>query len=202
MKQLLLAIALGLVPAATASAQGQMAAATYTISFPGSNMRDFIDQTSFRGAELVARWTVPRRSPFMAGVTLGWQVFAFETEETIQIRNGAVSGQQRRYLNAVPMLATGHFMLGDDSWRAFAGLGVGTIYMLQTFEIGVHRFEHGTWQFALAPEVGFQYPLRGDADFYVSGRYNYAFEGDKTLNGEEIAWDYWSVNVGLAWSSW
>ena len=182
MKRLVLAVAMGVCLPAGASAQDRMAALTYTISLPGSNTEAFIDATSFLGVELVARVAPWRATPILVGLTMGWQVFSFETTEPIQLENGTVSGQQRRYLNAVPLLVTAHYYLGNpDSWRAFVGLGAGTIYTLQTFEIGVHSFDEGTWQLGLAPEVGLQVPVKRATDFYLAGRYNYAFEAGESL---------------------
>ena len=203
MRRLVLAVALGVCLSAAASAQEKMAAVTYSMSIPGSNMETFIDETSFRGVQFIARGAPWSNRRFLVGLTMGWQIFNFETSEPIQLESATISGQQRRYLNAVPMLATVHYYLGNqDSWRVFAGLGVGTIYMLQTFELGVHSSEHGTWQLGLVPELGVQIPVQTTTDLYLAGHYNYAAEGGESLNGEAVAWNYWSLDVGFAWTGW
>lgn len=203
MRRLLLAVAFGVCLPAAASAQEKMAVATYTISFPGSNTKTYIDETSFRGVQLGVRGAPWRGRPIYLGLTMGWEVFSFETSEPIQLESGTISGHQRRYLNAVPMLATVHYYFGNqDSWRVFAGLGAGGIYALQTFEIGVYSFEHGTWHLGLAPEVGAQIPVTSGTDLYLAGHYDYAFEAGESLNGDAMAWNYWSIDVGFAWTGW
>jgi hypothetical protein len=199
----MLAFAIGVGLPAAASAQETMAAVTYTISLPGSNTKAFIDETSFRGVQVVARTAPWPGKPILLGVTLGWEIFSFETDEPIQLETATISGRQRRYLNAVPLLATAHYYLGNkESWRVFMGLGVGTIYTLQTFEIGVYSFEHGTWQLGLVPEVGVQIPVRNRTDLYLAGHYDYSFEDGESLTREAVAWDYWSLDVGFAWRGW
>ncbi len=196
-------VLLGVCLPAAAFAQEKMAGVTYTMSLPGSNMEVYIDETSFRGVQVFVRGTAWRGRPIMVGATMGWEVFSFETSEPIQLDSGTISGQQRRYLNAVPLLATLHYYLGNqDSWRVLVGLGVGTIYMLQTFELGVYSFDNGTWQFGLVPEVGVQIPVSSTTDLYLAGHYDYAFEAGESLNGEGVAWNYWSLDVGFAWTGW
>lgn len=203
MKQLCVAVALCGAVVSSARAEGSMAVLTYAVSFPGSNMKDFIDETSFLGLEFAARTTARYRSSLLIGMTVGFEVFDQHSSDPIQMENGTVSGRQARYLNTVPLLLTAHYYFGPrHGLHAFGGVGVGTLFVYQTFQLGVFEFESGTWHLAVAPEAGVQYPIGGATEIYASGRYNYAFENGASLTGESIAWNYWSLNVGLAWSSW
>jgi len=114
----------------------------YNISLPDQDMSNFIDETSWRGIGFDGRWFVNPDLPVTLGISLGWQVFDMEQSGTIVFESGALTGNQNRYVNSFPMMVTGHYYFGDkDRLWAFAGLGVGTYYIMQRFEVGVFAFE-------------------------------------------------------------
>jgi hypothetical protein len=161
-----------------------------------------VNETSWIGFGFDGRWFVSPDRPLAVGLALGWHVFDEETDETIVLENGALSGHQHRYINSFPIMLTGHFYFGqDDQLWAFIGGGIGTYAIIQRFEVGVFAFEETSWHFALSPEIGFQAPLQ-DLDLFVSARYNYAFEAGESLNGEAQDYSYWGINVGLAYRGW
>jgi hypothetical protein len=41
-----------------------------------------------------------------------------------------------------------------------------------------------------------------EADLFISGRYNYAFEAGESVTGGGKEWDYWQINVGFAYNGW
>ena len=63
-----------------------------------------------------------------AGLLLGWNVFAEQTDQLISFANAEVSGVQYRYVNAFPIMATAHYYFGGrrNSIRPYVGGGAGT----------------------------------------------------------------------------
>jgi len=144
----------------------------YQVSIPTGNTRNFTDQISWRGVGIEGRGFVAER--LAVGGSVSWNVFHEQGFRTDTIESLTVSGTQFRDLNAVPILATAHYYFGDrNGWRPYAGGGVGALYDHQRIELGLFRHDQDTWHFALAPEVGIQFPydrLMG----YIGLRYNYA----------------------------
>jgi hypothetical protein len=185
----------------------KMTAVHYDVGFGLGTTGDYIDETSWRGWGLDFRQYADRSKPIMWGFTFAWQVMSKRTDETYdfetQGRAGAVTGLQRRYINSLPFLLTGHWVLGDPKRvRVFAGGGAGAYYIIERLEIGVQAFEASNWHFGLMPELGVQIPFGQDMDLFLSGRYHYAFGAGKSLNGEGVDHQYVTVSAGLAWMRW
>ena len=113
---------------------------------------------------------------------------------------GAVTGVQKRYLNAFPMLITGYYYF-STAWRdpkIYLGGGIGAYYMLQNFDLGVNRLEASNWHFGAAPEVGLQFPA-GNSQGIVNVKYNWVNESGEGIAGQERGYAYWGLNAGFAW---
>ncbi len=195
----LLCIVLLLAVAATANGEAGIVAFHYNVSIPAQDFRNHIDETSWLGAGIDGRWFIDPAKPFTVGISASWHVFDQQLSGTTLLPQGALTGHQNRYINSFPVMATVHYYFGDPSkTRVFIGGGIGTYYVLQRFEIGVLAFEEGDWHFGVYPELGVQIPF-SDADLFVSGRYNRAFEAGESLTGEAKAYDYVSLQIGLAY---
>lgn len=199
MKKVLIPILI-LLTAQTAAAQTNLFTLQYNMSVPTSDMSDYITATSFRGVSADWRWFNIRRSHLAAGFSLGWQVFDQSATGTFQLNNGAVTGVQKRYLNAFPMLITGYYYF-STAWRdpkIYLGGGIGAYYMLQNFDLGVNRLEASNWHFGAAPEVGLQFPA-GNSQGIVNVKYNWVNESGEGIAGQERGYAYWGLNAGFAW---
>lgn len=200
----LLAAMVVLTLAPQADARDKITAITYNVGIPIGNTKDYIDNTSWRGFGLDFRHFRSRNKPITVGFSFAWQVFDQRLDnETFVIDSGAVTGTQRRYLNSLPFLLTAHYYSSQQSnqTRFFLGGGAGLYYIEQRFDIGVNSRQENNWHFGLMPEVGVQVPF-GDVEFLLSGRYHYAFAAGTSLTGDSQAWDYITINAGVAWSRW
>jgi hypothetical protein len=175
---------------------------TYEMSFPTSNLKDFTDNTSFRGIGVgVRKFVTPNIS---VGGFLGWNVFNEETDELISIEeeeyDADISGTQFRYFNTVPLLFSTHYFFGkSETMMPFVGMNIGTYYMRQRLEIGVYAFEESNWHFGIAPEAGVIFPTGYDSGIIANFRYNYAFESGESLTGESNSFAFWSLNLGVTY---
>jgi opacity protein-like surface antigen len=188
--KILLTIAMVLVLSAPAFAQDWFWGLTWGAAFPGGETRDYITNESFRNFGLEGRkFTSPHLS---LGLSFNWSVFNEETDAISQIRGGAVSGTQFRYINAFPLLATAHTYLGDDEGtQLYLGAGVGAYYVEQRTEIGLFAVTEDNWHFGVAPEAGLSFAMGWQARFLVMTRYNFVAETD----GREYQW--WEVRIGI-----
>jgi len=191
-----------LMIATSAFGQSKITALTYNVSIPDGDMKNYIDETSWRGFGFDGKWFVDGDRPLTLGIALAWHVFNETTDGTIVLDQGALTGHQNRYVNSFPMMLTAHYYFGNRNqlW-AYLGVGAGAYYMIQRFEIGVWAFEETHWHFGVVPEFGIQIPL-SEADFLINVKYNYAFASGEPIAGDPIDWTYWGINVGLAYSDW
>jgi hypothetical protein len=203
MKRALLILLALVATVSTARAQDNLTTVLYNVSFPGGEFRDFIDETSFRGATIEFMKYPTRDARYTTGLSLGWQVFDQRGEETTQIENGAVTGTQRKYVNAFPMFLMGNYYLGNErGGRLLMGFGAGAVYTVQRLEIGVRGIEETNWHFGIAPQLGFQFPVGLEVEFVVSARYNVIFGAGEGIDGEKVDVGYFTAGVGLAHLSW
>jgi opacity protein-like surface antigen len=179
---------------ASALSEEAFGVVTYDISFPLADLNDFIDEVSWRGFGLEARWL--HMDKLSIGLSLNWNTFHMESSEMIEIENGHVSGYQYRVAYAVPIHATAHYYLrppkDNPDFIPYVGLGIGTTWVERRIEIGVAVIEEDSWRFGLAPEAGFWVPVGYINYLTFSARYDYAFE-----SSDEPAYSYWGVRVGI-----
>jgi outer membrane protein W len=175
-------------------------AATYQISFPLGDTKDYTNATSFRGFGLDFRYTFEKNTS--VGLTLGWNVFEERRTETAQLGTqnpGAITGTQDRYLNAFPIMANVHYYFGERGGvRPYVGLNAGGIVMNQRFEIGIVALQNDGWEWGIAPEVGIIIPMDREWAIMVNGKYNYAFTGESVFE-TDINHSYLGLNIGFVW---
>lgn len=199
MKRLVLAaLAVTLLAAPEASAFSRYNAFTWQPTMPLEETQDYIDQASWRGFGFDTRKFPRRDRNYSYGFSLAWHIMEQKLTDTIELENRAVTGTQRRYINSLPIMLTGHLHLGSRrSSQMFLGAGIGAQYIIQTFDIGVWRVEESNWHFAVAPEVGFRFPFSTTVDLVVSAKYNYAFESGVNVAGDKVPYSYATLAVGL-----
>lgn len=185
-----------LVLAAGAQAQDGMTFVTWDISFPVSDMGDFIGETSFRGFGLDGRkFLQPNLS---VGLSFDWNTFREFTGGTIFFENGSVSGSQNRVIYASPILVNAHYYFqtidNNPGFLTYVGGGLGTYFIERTLEIGVAGITDNHLHFGLAGEVGLIIPVRPGTGGLISAKYNHAFGVDGSID-----YSYWRLNAGVAY---
>ncbi len=191
--------ALAAVSGSTVSlhAQEWFGAATWQISFPSSDTKDFVNSTSFRGVGLDFRKVVAPATT--AGFMAGWNVFHERYQGTATMGNLTVSGTQDRYINSFPIMVNVHRYFGERHGpRPYVGLNAGAFVVIRTFGIGVYASEEDSWDWGIAPEVGIFIPSRSGAGIIINGRYNWSFT-HQNLAGQDEDLTYWGLNIGFVW---
>jgi len=197
-KLLLIAIVLfGMGPLLKA----QMLNLNYQISVPLGDLKDFTNETSFRGMDLEYHKFVTDR--FSLGAAIGWNVFyqdknhatgdfSFKGNKNIY----TMTGNQYRYVNTVPLTAIGRYFLtdGTSAVQPFLGLGAGARWTEKRLELGQYTSTISRWQFTFAPEIGMMVPFNDQVALNVGARYNYA---TRASHGRIPEFQSFTFSIGL-----
>jgi hypothetical protein len=178
-------------------AQNWFGMATWNISIPDGDTKDFVDETSLRGFGLEFRKQVRPATTF--GIMGSWEVFHERTNETIDFGFGSVTGSQDRYINSFPIMLGLHRYFGSEGGiRPYIGINGGGFVLIQTLRLGLSEIEEDSWEWGIMPEVGFIKPIQRGAAFIANVRYSMALTGED-LAGNDEQLTYWGVRVGFAW---
>ena len=194
---ILLLAALALLGPSQGSAQDWFSGATYEVSIPGGDLKEFTNATSWLGFGLGFRKALDKNTT--AGLYFGWHTFDERTSDVIQLANGAVSGTQSRYVNSFPIMLNAHYYLGrSGDMRPYFGLNGGGYAVIQRFDMGVWSFQKDSFEWGVIPEIGVVVPLSRDTSLLLQGKWSYAFTG-KGISGNDMKLQYWSITAGFAW---
>jgi hypothetical protein len=203
MKKVIYAALLMLLMGIPVQAQDAVTVVDYAISVPTSDMKEFIDTTSFRGVSVDIRKFLGGDNKVSVGGRAAWHVFdSGAITETISIRtdelNGDVSGSQFRYINSFPLMGVFHYYFGEPgNVNAYVGAGVGVYYIKQRFEIGLLATERNNWHLGFAPEFGINVPVSDSIAANINVVYNYAAATGTDVTGNETGYQYIGFNIGL-----
>jgi outer membrane protein W len=193
MKKIFLSLLVSVFAAGALNAQNN-ATFSYSMGFATGDLADFINQPSFRGFSFDYRKLV---TPNVGvGFNLGWNVFYDAPDkDSYTYGNSTLSGKQYRYSNHVPMLASGSYYFSPgESFNPFVSLGIGTIYTRRNTDMNLYTVEQEAWNFALQPEVGFNYELNSEAALTVSGKFNQGFKAGSELTSAQ---SFFTLNLGF-----
>lgn len=196
-------LALGLF--APLKAADAMTILTWNISFPFEQTKEFAQKSeSLRGVAFEYRTFV--QPHISVGIYGGWHVFDGNTTETIHVETEGdeavradITGKQFRYINSFPIMFDINVYLGNPrGFQAYVGVGAGTMAIEERVDLGNFVSELTRWHLAVAPEIGFKFPLGHTFSGIASAKYHYAFPA-KRITGEKYAHSYVSLNLGFAW---
>ncbi|MDQ3289741.1 MAG: porin family protein [Bacteroidota bacterium] len=167
---------------------------TYSIALPMGKTSDFTDKTSFRGVGLDYHYfLIPN---FSLGASVGWNVFNQEVGRVTETYGDVTyTGNRFNYFNAIPIYVIPRYYFVpslENSFSLYGGVGIGSVFARQTFDLGGLRSKTDDWQFALGPELGGIFNLPFGAGLNVNVRYNTGFESSDLPTSS-----YLGVNVGL-----
>lgn len=189
------ALCAGLAP--RVRAQDWFTTATYQVSFPVEDTKRFTDEISFIGGGIDFRKKLTGGTT--AGIYMAWNVFHDRTDGTLDIASGAVTGTQDRYINSFPIMIGLYQYFGNRrSIRPYLGVNGGGFLFVQSFRIGISDFEEDSWEWGVAPEAGFVFPIQTGAWFVINGRYNWS-PTVESLAGNDATLTYYQLNLGFMW---
>lgn len=185
-------VALVMLAAQAAAAQGEEAepklgnfasVATMTVSFPFGDAHRFASNPSWVGFNWEGQWAV-RRS-LVAGALLGMHDFFEGSDGTLEFPSGSATGEQARELLLATMLATARWYPGGTRWQGiFLGLGAGTIWARESFQLGVFDpIINSAFHLAVVPEAAVTIPIFEGVKGTVGVRYSLTAPAGSYLGG-------------------
>ncbi len=169
----------------------------YSMGLPMGDTKDYINPASFRGATIEFEKLV--NPNIGVGFLVGWNTFYEAKDRATQplpSGNGEITSNEYRYLNAIPLQATGKYYFADDNAvvRPFVGLAAGTYYMEQRRDNGLFSDSDKGWTFSMAPKVGVLVPVNYRTSLAVSVDYSTSFKSSDVPQHNWIG-----INVGFSW---
>lgn len=169
----------------------------YSMGLPMGDTKDYINPASFRGATIEFEKLV--NPNIGVGFLVGWNTFYEAKDRATQplpSGNGEITSNEYRYLNAIPLQATGKYYFADDDAvvRPFVGLAAGTYYMEQRRDNGLFSDSDKGWTFSMAPKVGVLVPVNYRTSLAVSVDYSTSFKSSDVPQHNWIG-----INVGFSW---
>jgi hypothetical protein len=166
----------------------------YDMGFGLGNTKDFVDAPSFRGFSLEGRGFVSEH--LTIGGRWGWQTFYKDMGKVTRTNDTyTITGYNKRYINAMPLMATVHYYFTTSKVYSYIGLGIGTYYLNIRDQMGIYYVPNNTWRFGLSPDVGVVIPLGHSIGATANFRYNYAA---KTKDKPTESWI--GIGVGLTYT--
>ncbi len=164
----------------------------YDMGFGMGNTQDFISSPSFRGASLEGRWFVADK--ITVGGRWGWQTFYKDYGEVTRTKGTyTITGYNKRYINAMPLMATVHYYFTHSKVYSYLGLGIGTYYMDIRDQMGIYYVMDRTWRFGLSPDLGVVVPIGHNVGLTANLHYNFAM---KTKDDDAQSW----IGIGVGFS--
>lgn len=192
------AVALALATPGVAAAQtsrGAWGGWSYEWGMPIGDLDEYIGNDSWVGFSLQGRTFVRER--WAVGGFIGYNVFYENTNETIVLPRGALSGDQYRHLSAVPIMigVYRHMLQGQ---RLYVGINGGVYYFYQMMDIGIMSISTNEWLWGFAPEAGLVLAARGRTAVALQARYHYPIPGgDGFLSGQERSFQFLSIGIAF-----
>ncbi len=189
---LAVAVLMSLLVAGPAAANEWLWGLTYETAVPVGDTKEFSqDSFSWRGMGFEGRSFIYQE--MTVGFSVSWNVFHSKlSNQTFSQPGQDLHGTQLRDINAVPIYLNMHYYGGQRyGWRPYFGLNAGTMYAEHRLDMGLYSFREENWHFAVAPEIGIQFPydrLLG----YFSIRWNYGMK-----SGEIDEVNYFSFRFGI-----
>ena len=174
--------------------EGNRISLQYSVGIPTSGLKEYIDQTSFRGLEFSYHYLLGEYVGL--GFDVGMNTFYEKEQGTFREGTSAITGTLYRYANSFPILASfSYYLMPEQSLRPYANLGIGTLYTRWDTEIGLYSSNIATWQLNLKPEIGLLYQFNPDYGLKISGKYYKSSESDEL--GPQ---SFFAIGLGIIFS--
>ena len=166
----------------------------YDMGFGMGNTQDFINAPSFRGLSIEGRGFISEH--ITIGGRFGWQTFYKDYGKVTRTRGTqTITGYNKKYINAMPLMATVHYYFTTSKVYSYVGIGIGTYYLDIRDQMGIYYFPDKTWRFGFSPDIGVVVPIGHNVGFTGNIRYNYAA---KTKDSDTQSWI--GIGIGLSYT--
>lgn len=175
------------------NAQDSYTSVQYVVSFGTGDLGDYVSKTSFRGFLFEYRGAVMNEN-VKVGVDLAWNAFYEEKPyDTYTSGTESVSAKQWRYTNHYPLLLSADYWFRPgEALNPYVSFGLGTMYSKRKTLMGTLIIYQEAWHFAIKPEVGLVYNVRGNTGIKLGAKYYTGFK-----SGDLETQSYFAISAGL-----
>ena len=195
MKRIFLILAISLVCAGLANAQGygndmkQIYSINYQVNVPVGSSRNFVSNMNFEGINI--NWAYFVTGNVAVGLDLGYNNYHQKFSQRVYKpnENTAINAAQYRYTQTFPIKAQVKYFFNPYNMmvKPYAGLGIGALSAGQHIVIQDFDAWNNNWGFLLSPEVGVLIPFGVGSDWGANITAGYNWSTNKsTLGGIKI----------------
>ena len=171
--------------------------ATYSLAFPVGDTRQYVSHLGWAGFGWEGMWLL--RPNTRGGFSLAVQDFAKHSSGTTNYSFGSATGEQFRDLLSFSAMATSRWYLrGVAGQGPYLGMGAGTIYTQQSYQLGVlPQLVRTGWHLGVAPEAGIAIPVYAGLHAIVSAKYFAPLSSGRYIGGGSRSFQFVALNIGL-----
>jgi hypothetical protein len=183
MKNRYILLLMFLCPILTAEAQENYFYINWNANIPLSS-KEYIDNTSGRGAKIGYRVFFGRNRRLSAGLDFNWaQYDEYKPRETFENENGAITTDYFNYIYQYGLTASSqyYFPLGEkDMFFPYVGLGLGANHNEYTVYYNIYTDTDRAFGFLARPEAGILVRLGTRRKLGLMGAVHYDFSTNKS----------------------
>lgn len=195
MKKYILSIALVFGVTISSFAQNPLQSITFTYNpgFAFGDLKDFADNSSWRGYGLDYRYLVANNTD--VGLYLGWNGFYEKRDKQEYVQgNTTLYANTWRYFYTIPIYAQVHQYFGEGPLTGYLGAGAGVSYVDQELDIADISIYDTYWKFGFAVDGGIRYNLpNSGVGFQLGVKYNYIVYNEFDMGNV----NYLNANIGI-----
>ncbi|ATL47715.1 hypothetical protein COR50_11355 [Chitinophaga caeni] len=197
--KILLAVFLGAFALQGAQAQTRPPVSfqlNYSIAQPLSSLKDYANNTSFRGWKAGFQYAI--NDNLSVGLNVGYQDFYEKSARAVYpIKDGDISAVQTRTLQTIPILAAAQYNFTKPGSKVipYGGLNIGVANFQYEKYYGQFVDDDNSWQFMVSPELGINVPFGKYSPVLFNAHVQYNFSPYKVA--ELTNFNTVQANVGV-----
>jgi hypothetical protein len=164
---------------------------------PMGEFKDLVDETSFRGADVVIIYGINDRSG--AGLNIGFQDFYQKFPRAVyKLSDGSdISAVITNSIQTIPILATFRYNFAAGGIQPYAGLGAGGAVVINREYIGEAANDFNKVAFAARPSLGIYIPFKKDGEVGLNLAANYTYIPYKGNGVSNLSYIGFTLGIGF-----
>lgn len=165
---------------------------------PSGDLRDIVDKTSFRGADITILYGFTDK--FSGGLNIGFQDFYQKFPRALyKMEDGSdISAVITNSVQTIPFLATGRYNFQPTARvQPYASAGLGGAVVINRQFVGEYPNDDTKIGFAARPGVGVYIPFRKQGEVGLNLGVNYTYIGYKQDNVSNLSFIGFNIGIGF-----
>jgi len=177
----------------------------WDVNVPLTN-KEWLDNTSTRGAKLGFRKFIGADRKFSAGVDVNWSYFQeYKPTETFESPGGAITTDYFNDIFMMGLTASGqyYFPVGNrEHFFPYAGLGLGASRNNYSVSYNIYKDEENSWGFLARPEAGILVRIGTRRRLGAMAAVHYDYTTAKSTNYDYSSFSTVGFQLGIMLMQW